>query len=1194
MLGQSSSTNPIRAITSKISARSAAPVPPATQTYEPLVRNVLRHRLLSGTFLSSAILTWVLTTFWAAWYRGRSQLGITTIPFLPFLPSTLLLTALAWAFGIVPVVVMRKVQLTATPSAASSPSQTFKSAFSKPSTLHALATYMFSATCFTALHIVSAYASEAPNSRGDHPLAVFVKSRKHPYYFNGRFLFLVFAQIALAVGFHTRSIMLDRLAVHWQSTRILPFRTTFATPQTYHAALAGLTALVFTPLVLSAYTVAFGLVRSLALPVLLRLPGVSMILRPFYAHFLRGSWTIVLFLRHWPLLCRSSFLGLSIVTSWDFTERLFDEKVQEPVLVAHQTPDPSATLVSAVTSSDVYYKYFAFYELKKLAEEDSSAASARRTALFGDQKYNPSLWSTLLRESLLFLGKDYQLLLRRGQPAPPPAAPVPLKPKNPEPPSTPLIRKAIFKAPESTPVRSVIDSIAADGAITQVVQSTVQMTTAHLPELFKAIESPAAAVKQPLALITTEAPAKVVTAPACGANAVKHALHAFIPSSLVRLWEQCGDWWRRERINKAAEASLPYRQVDVLAVEVLSHLVCASLTEDRYGVVQRDIPRILEAMLSYLTAIEEYQTELSARAPPPSSDEELLPPMEREARARVRLEVAHAGDVLAVVGDDTAAGPVGRRLSVLDEEIVHDEAEIEKYGGDEPDEPTPKTSLPVAPPQPPADPNLVTWDGPNDPENPQNWSRRRKWALTVLVSLLTLNVTFASSAPSSGTLFVAAEFGISSEVSYLITSIFLIGYVLGPCVWGPGSEVLGRKPVFIFPLIIYTIFHIGQALAHNIQTLLVTRFLSGFFACSPLVIGGGFIADVWDPVGRGPATTMFATTVALGPVMGPVVSGFIVESYLGWRWVFWVMMMFAGACTALAILFMPETFAPVLLHKKAKRLRKADPVANKDLYAELEKHKFSLSQLASRTISRPFKMMAMEPILVLVTIYLSIVYGVIYALFEAFPVTFIGKHGLTLSQDGLIFIGAGIGTTVGAFFNLYLSKSYPMLMKEWRGFPPPEKRLYGAMFGGPALVIGIFWLGWTGEYSSVPWYVPAISTIVIGFAITLIFMSFLNYLVDTYLMYSASAFAANTMCRSAVGAAFPLFTVQMFEGMHINWASTLIGCVGLLLAPMPFLFYKYGTRIRQKSKFAPCIDLKIAKLIEAERKAASEKGPSQV
>lgn len=89
---------------------------------------------------------------------------------------------------------------------------------------------------------------------------------------------------------------------------------------------------------------------------------------------------------------------------------------------------------------------------------------------------------------------------------------------------------------------------------------------------------------------------------------------------------------------------------------------------------------------------------------------------------------------------ETAIGSITRVRSPLDEEIAHDEAEIEKYGGDEPDEPPAKSMIPGLPPQPPADSNLVTWDGPNDPENPQNWSHGYKWAITVLMSLMTLNV----------------------------------------------------------------------------------------------------------------------------------------------------------------------------------------------------------------------------------------------------------------------------------------------------------------------------------------------------------------------------------------------------------------------------------------------------------------------
>jgi len=426
------------------------------------------------------------------------------------------------------------------------------------------------------------------------------------------------------------------------------------------------------------------------------------------------------------------------------------------------------------------------------------------------------------------------------------------------------------------------------------------------------------------------------------------------------------------------------------------------------------------------------------------------------------------------------------------------------------------------------------------------------------------------------------HFNISREVTDLVTTTFLLGYVFGPLFWGPGSELIGRRPIFVVTMTLYTLFHLGQSLAPNIQTLLVTRFLSGFFAVAPLTNCGGVIADIWPAVGRGPATSLFTASVFLGPVLGPIIAGFIIENGVSWRWVFWVMMFFAGGCTLIAVPFLPETYAPVILLKKVKRLRKEDPVGNKHLYAEHEKQDWSTRGVVNRTLLRPFKMLAMEPILVLITIYLSIVYGLLYALFQAFPIIFIERHGFTISQDGLIFIGVGIGTTIGSIINYLTTRHYPTLIVKWRGFPPPEERLIGAMIGSPALVVGIFWMGWTGEYQSVPWYVPALSTIVVGVGISLIFMSFLSYLVDTYLMYSASAFAANTICRSAVAAAFPLFTVQMFNAMGVNWACTLIGLVGLLFLPSPFLFYKYGPKIREKSKFAPCIDLKIKKEIEEE------------
>ncbi|KAJ6449964.1 MFS polyamine transporter [Mycena sanguinolenta] len=539
-------------------------------------------------------------------------------------------------------------------------------------------------------------------------------------------------------------------------------------------------------------------------------------------------------------------------------------------------------------------------------------------------------------------------------------------------------------------------------------------------------------------------------------------------------------------------------------------------------------------------------------------------------------------------------------LAELDNELAIEEERYTRYGGADPR--PPEAFAGSKSPEAPSrrfstvtratsallDPEEINWDGSSDKANPQNWSTARKWFITFIVVIMTVNVTFASAAPADTQDPVAASFHSSAEVADLITSLFLLGYVLGPMFWGPGSELVGRRPVFIFAMSIYTLLHLGQALAKNMVTMLVIRFLSGFFACCPLVNAGGVIADIWNAEKRGTAVTFFTAGVFIGPLSGPLIAGYILNAGLTWRWVYWVMMMWAGAVTALVIVGLPETYAPVILLNKVKALRKADPHGNRHLFAGHEKQDWSFKGVSERTLLRPFRMLAGEPILILITIYLTVLYGVLYGLLQAFPIIFIEKRGFTIGQNGLTFIAMGIGSTLGAGLNLWMSRDMPRLIKEWRGFPPPEKRLPGGMVGSITFVVGILWLGWTGNYDSVKWYVPTLGAIPVGMGFALIFTSCLSYLVETYLMYSASAFAANTICRSLAGAVFPLFTLQMFNKLGTNWAMTLLGGISLIMAPSPFLFYRYGAIIRQRSKFAPCIDLKIAKAMAAERAAQQQ------
>ncbi|EST07941.1 Major facilitator superfamily [Kalmanozyma brasiliensis GHG001] len=465
---------------------------------------------------------------------------------------------------------------------------------------------------------------------------------------------------------------------------------------------------------------------------------------------------------------------------------------------------------------------------------------------------------------------------------------------------------------------------------------------------------------------------------------------------------------------------------------------------------------------------------------------------------------------------------------------------------------------------------IVHWEGEDDRENPFTWSRAYRWYLTMLAGLLVLNSTFTSSAPSGIVPELIGEFKFGREVAVLSLSIFVAGYCLGPLLWGPLSEQFGRRPVFILAMFVYTAFNVGCALSKNTASILVFRFLAGTFAASPLTNSGGVIADLWDAKTRGIALSIFSLAPFAGPALGPIVSGFIAVSGTSWRWLFWVCTIFSGVCLILVVATLPETYAPIILLKKAKRIRKE---TGDDRYkAPIELVKIEWKDRLNKTLLKPFIMLAQEPMLLVMTIWMSFVYGVVYLLFEAFPIVFEQGHGFNSGISGLMFVPFFLGGCAAvalyvAYFNPKYVKEADRLKAEGVDRVPPEERLYVIMLAAPCLVVAFFWFGWT-SYPSISYWSPMMAGSLIGFGVLFCFLGVFNYLIDVYLANAASALAANTVCRSAAGFGFPLFATSMFNALTPRWASSLLGFIALVMVPVPFLLFKYGQKIRGMSKHA--------------------------
>ncbi|KAF2761926.1 major facilitator superfamily [Pseudovirgaria hyperparasitica] len=474
---------------------------------------------------------------------------------------------------------------------------------------------------------------------------------------------------------------------------------------------------------------------------------------------------------------------------------------------------------------------------------------------------------------------------------------------------------------------------------------------------------------------------------------------------------------------------------------------------------------------------------------------------------------------------------------------------------------------PYPPPLPDREEYVVEFDGADDPLHAMNWPLKKKLGIAAMLGFTTLCAAFGSSIFSAATRTVATIYGVSAEVGTLGVSLYVLGFATGPILWAPLSELKGRRLPLVVASFGFSIFNIGVATGKDLQTILICRFWAGFFGACPLTCVGAVFSDMFDNRTRGIAITVFSMTVFTGPLLAPFIGGFITMSYLGWRWTAYITAIMGFLAFGLNLIFLEETYPPVILVAKAEELRRR--TKNWGIHAKQEEIEVDFRELVEKNFSRPMKMLFTEPIVLLLSIYMAFIYGLLYLFLTAYPLVFQGVHGFNLGVGGLPFFGMITGQLLAGLFIILRQPGYQKKLAANGGMPIPEWRLPEVIIGGVAFSIGLFWFGWTGYRADIHWIVPTLSGLLTGFGLLCIFLQALNYLIDAYLMFAASAIAANTFLRSLFGGVFPLFAMYMFNGMGIQWASTLLGIVAALLVPVPVWFYLKGGQIRTKSKYAP-------------------------
>ncbi|KAJ5092652.1 hypothetical protein NUU61_007522 [Penicillium alfredii] len=414
---------------------------------------------------------------------------------------------------------------------------------------------------------------------------------------------------------------------------------------------------------------------------------------------------------------------------------------------------------------------------------------------------------------------------------------------------------------------------------------------------------------------------------------------------------------------------------------------------------------------------------------------------------------------------------------------------------------------------------------------------------------------------TSGVDGMRQEFRVSSNTVVLLgLTTNLFGLALGSVILSSLSEIYGRRPVYLISVFLFGFLVLPVALAQNIEAILVSRLFGGFFGGSMIASAPGSVTDVTGDQYRALALSCWSLGTMNGPVLGPIIGGFVYQ-YLGWRWINWVVLICTGVSFLLMVL-VQETYAPALLRRKTKI--KQTQTGDRRWWCRFDHDETGL-RILKTNLTRPVRMIVSEPICVFWNLYVGVVYAVLFLCFVAYPIVFQEQRGWSPGLAGLSYCGIGTGTAIAVALEPMIRGIIAIHPCDpATGRPPPEAAVFAVCIGSVLIPIGEFWFAWTAQ-PSVHWISPILAGLPFGLGNGLVFIYATNYMAGSYTVYAASALAGNSIVRYGLAGVLPLAGSRMYHKLGANWVGTLLALMEVILIPIPFIFYKYGHKIRLQS-----------------------------
>lgn len=324
---------------------------------------------------------------------------------------------------------------------------------------------------------------------------------------------------------------------------------------------------------------------------------------------------------------------------------------------------------------------------------------------------------------------------------------------------------------------------------------------------------------------------------------------------------------------------------------------------------------------------------------------------------------------------------------------------------------------------------------------------------------------------------------------------------------------------------------------------------------------------MFDPSERAGVFGGYLLGPILGPTLGPLVGGLIVQR-LGWRWIYWILLIICSLNTLVGYLFLRETYAPVLLARRKAEYERCDDAAGIQYYIEDEDPQPVTAKLV-KSIRRPL-VIFMQPIILTMSLYQALIFGTTYSIYTNMQDIYSSPpYSLNTEQLGLLYLAPGLGFLTSVWFIVpKIDTVFNALTHRHNGKALPEYRLPLANIGSILIPMSLFAFAWTVEYRNhVHWFITIFPTYFYGIGQIMILNTVQNYYIDSFSKYAASAIAAGAVFRSLLGGAVPLLAPLLFDKLGYGWGISVFAILSVVVAPSPVLFYYFGERIRERYQF---------------------------